>query len=307
MVDNTASTVPMLAPCGCPTEACRPFLLSVSIGGDLVRKSTALCLACGNTFTYETLPMPLPTVSESKPLVSALPSGTLVKYRQLGAAFRTRGENEAADAIIELAELLRAVDAALVSEHEAGCRMAKVVRQKNQALAAAEVEKTRLALEIVEAATALLRWIPVEEGLPTSGGHVLVFRHVMPGDPDTANIPPTGLHYVECAHYGADGFTVDGEDDYGPANVSHWMPLPAPPEKEPVVGRAEPAPPVEGNISFAIERIVPADDVDAVTGRRRHMLASHLAEMMSLLAGSFEESKIGSRDYRIRISVEPER
>ena len=277
-----------LAPCGCTPEKCRPELLHVSVLADLVRRYAIRCLACGNTFMTETPPLPVATMPEPETLVSALPSGTLVKYRQLGAALRTRGESDAADAILELTELLRAVDAALVSEHEGAIRMAEVVRRKNQALAAAEVEKTSLALQIVEAATALLRWIPVEERLPKRGTRVVV-AVADEGWDRTYEVVYFDTIFPPCG-----------------ARVTHWIPLPAPPEANPIVGRAEPAPPVEGSISFAIERIVPADDVDAVTGRRRHMLASHLAEMMSLLAGSLDEPRIGRRDYRIRISVEPE-
>lgn len=161
-----------------------------------------------------------------------------------------------------------------------------------------------LILALVSMARQAPRWIPVEERLPEPEKVVLVFLHVMPGDTDTFNIPPGGFHYVDTASLQAQGFIA--EEDYGPANVTHWMPLPAPPDEKPIVGRSEPAPPVEGRVEFVAERIVSAEEVDAVPGRRRHMLASHLSEMTSLLSGSLEESRIGRRDYRLRISVEPE-
>lgn len=64
-----------------------------------------------------------------------------------------------------------------------------------------------------------------------------------------------------------------------------------------------PNPPRTG---FRVERIVPAEDVDAVAGRRRHILASHVAQMAAEVSDSLKEKRISARPYRIRISVEPE-
>ena len=92
-----------------------------------------------------------------------------------------------------------------------------------------------LILSLVSMARRAPRWTPVEEGLPEDAAHVLIFRHVMPGDADTEGIPPAGYHYVDAAYYSTrQGFIPDGEEDYGPAErVTHWAPLPEPPEVKP--------------------------------------------------------------------------
>lgn len=142
-------------------------------------------------------------------------------------------------------------------------------------------------LALVAMARQAPRWIPVEERMPEDGANIVAW--------DAAK----GIRWVLRA------FPSAGDSGWI-AGTTHWMPLPEPPEETPILGRAEPAPSVPGRVSFAIERIVPAADLDAIRGRRHHLLCGHLAEMMHLLAGSLEEPKIGSHDYRIRISVEPE-
>lgn len=81
---------------------------------------------------------------------------------------------------------------------------------------------------------------------------------------------------------------------------------PLDPEPPPFVCHAESAPPIPGRVGFYVERIVPAEDVDAVAGRRRHILASHVSQMAGELSGSRKEEQIAARQYRIRISIEPE-
>lgn len=146
----------------------------------------------------------------AEPLVSGLPSGTLVRYRTLGAALRTRGEHEAADAILELTELLRAVDGALVSEHEAGLRMAEVVRKH------------------------VPRWIPVEERLPEPERPVLVAIDNGPRLPSYVEWEPyimcTGERWAPAG--GPLEWWTEGQG-YVLSGVTHWQPLPAPPETKP--------------------------------------------------------------------------
>lgn len=154
------------------------------------------------------------------PLVSSLPSGTLVRYRTLGAALRARGEHDAADAILELTEMLRSVDAALVSEHESALRMAKVVREKNAQLSAAEVEKTGLALTVIEAASAVPRWIPVEEGLPEPMGPLVL----------AAYHGGHGSTLALAYHDGSRWLLPDGRPR---DSVFLWQPIPEPPEPKP--------------------------------------------------------------------------
>ncbi len=147
----------------------------------------------------------------AEPLVTSLPTGTLARYRTLGAALRTRGEHDAADAILELTELLRSVDAALVSEHESALRMAKVVREK------------------------VPRWISVEERMPEESTDVLAF--VSEGERgDSAVVASrTGAEWATWgAHPEDDGLCYEslGRVTYVVARVTHWMPIPAPPEEK---------------------------------------------------------------------------
>ena len=68
------------------------------------------------------------------------------------------------------------------------------------------------------------RWIPVSERLPENGSHVIAF------------IPKGGF----CDHgkvtqlfYNSDSAMGDWSDDRGHYDcVTHWMPLPEPPEVE---------------------------------------------------------------------------
>lgn len=63
------------------------------------------------------------------------------------------------------------------------------------------------------------RWIPVNERLPKNFMNVLIWDKI---DGDTF----TG-HYSKY-----DGWTIDGwEDADEPFEITHWMPLPEPPEK----------------------------------------------------------------------------
>ena len=77
---------------------------------------------------------------------------------------------------------------------------------------------------------------------------------------------------TEWSTYGANedsdslGYTRLGRITYVIAEVSHWAPLPEPPEVSPapILGRAEPAPPVKGRVEFVAERIVSAEEVDGL-------------------------------------------
>lgn len=65
------------------------------------------------------------------------------------------------------------------------------------------------------------RWIPCSERMPKDGQDVLIWDNI-----DKTSF--TG-HYVWC-----DGWTVDGYDvNRFHFDITHWMPLPEPPEEEP--------------------------------------------------------------------------
>jgi hypothetical protein len=82
----------------------------------------------------------------------------------------------------------------------------------------------RIARKCIENAPAVNRWIPVEDALPESEREVLVY---VKGDFDNS-IPFITTAYINSDH--------DWESDYDgeviDSKITHWMPLPEPPEKE---------------------------------------------------------------------------
>lgn len=77
------------------------------------------------------------------------------------------------------------------------------------------------------------RWIPVTERLPDFEGSVLCMRK--------SYIHP-GMRHQEIMYVDEHGFS-NADDVYAEAgNVTHWMPLPAPPEEDsPIIAKASPA------------------------------------------------------------------
>lgn len=76
-------------------------------------------------------------------------------------------------------------------------------------------------------------WIPTEEKLPDSCGTYLVFGSIM--DADTECGVSFADFHADCGEF----FQVEGADPQL-AEITHWMPLPAPPSAP------EPAPPAPG-------------------------------------------------------------
>lgn len=99
-----------------------------------------------------------------------------------------------------------------------------------------EIEKLRGQNEQLREAAALVakesaellerRWIPVAERLPSCDNQVLV---VVSGKPKE-NITLAGA--VELATLYSDGWCLETWPEWTGANVTHWMPLPEPPEAE---------------------------------------------------------------------------
>ncbi len=63
------------------------------------------------------------------------------------------------------------------------------------------------------------RWIPVEERLPEEFATVLVVIST-----------PSGSHVSFMSRHAQDGFWQHADGDIDEINVTHWMPLPEPPE-----------------------------------------------------------------------------
>ena len=63
------------------------------------------------------------------------------------------------------------------------------------------------------------RWIPVEERLPEEFATVLVVIST-----------PSGSHVSFMSRHSQDGFWQHADGDIDEINVTHWMPLPEPPE-----------------------------------------------------------------------------
>lgn len=51
----------VFAPCGCPTETCRPEIVDASLEVDYARAFTFRCSKCSQTFTLRSAPFPFVT------------------------------------------------------------------------------------------------------------------------------------------------------------------------------------------------------------------------------------------------------
>lgn len=140
-------------------------------------------------------------------------------------------------------------------------------------------------LSLVAMARRAPRWIPVEERMPEDGTNILAYDaekkitwalRAYPSVPCPGWIPGT----------------------------SHWMAIPEPPETTPapILGRAEPAPPVEGRVGFVGERILAAEEVALFPSAFEY----HGEEMLCELTAALREKPLPDGAYRIRISIEPE-
>lgn len=84
---------------------------------------------------------------------------------------------------------------------------------------------------VIKAAPAVNRWISVEDALPERNGCYLVWRprFYIDGDRECAEATVCYFDGHDTWHdsYGVDFSRVLGKDD-----ITHWMPLPDPPESE---------------------------------------------------------------------------
>ena len=95
------------------------------------------------------------------------------------------------------------------------------LRGQNEQLREAAALVTKESAELLER-----RWIPVEERLPSGDELVLV---IVSGKPKK-NITLDGA--VELATLYSDGWCLETWPEWTGADVTHWMPLPEPPEVE---------------------------------------------------------------------------
>lgn len=93
------------------------------------------------------------------------------------------------------------------------------LRGQNEQLREAAALVTKESAELLER-----RWIPVEERLPSGDELVLV---IVSGKPKE-NITLDGA--VELATLYSDGWCLETWPEWTGADVTHWMPLPEPPE-----------------------------------------------------------------------------
>ena len=129
----------------------------------------------------------------------------------------------------ELAELLRQIKVETGSlmclgcgyEHNCGVHGCNIMHMAADALGNSSRHVETLQKEIERLRAQLPRWIPVEERLPEDPvKKVLVF------------VPHTHGDIVDAGRYlGADGWVLEGWHLTQNA-VTHWMPLPEPPEVE---------------------------------------------------------------------------
>ena len=84
-------------------------------------------------------------------------------------------------------------------------------------------------------------WISVDDRLPEMGEHyqsedVLVCIDYRPDDPDTTKDSDVSIDHVDFNCFGQGCFSCERDDprdgEPSPYFVTHWMPLPAPPEGE---------------------------------------------------------------------------
>ena len=84
-------------------------------------------------------------------------------------------------------------------------------------------------------------WISVKDRLPEMGEHyqsedVLVCIDYRPDDPDTTEDTYVSIDHVDFNCFGQGEFSCERDDPRGgepsPYFVTHWMPMPNPPERE---------------------------------------------------------------------------
>ena len=85
------------------------------------------------------------------------------------------------------------------------------------------------------------QWISVKDRLPEMGEHyqsedVLVCIDYRPDDPDTTEDTYVSIDHVAFNCFGQGGFSCERDDprdgEPSPYFVTHWMPLPEPPEED---------------------------------------------------------------------------
>ena len=95
----------------------------------------------------------------------------------------------------------------------------ETLRGQNEQLREAAALVTKESAELLER-----RWIPVEERLPDHDELVLVIASGKPKENITLD------EAVELATLYSDGWCLETWPEWTGANVTHWMPLPEPPE-----------------------------------------------------------------------------
>ena len=111
-------------------------------------------------------------------------------------------------------------------EHNCGVSGCAVMREAADRIANQNTHILALQKEIEKLRGQLPRWIPVEERLPDHDELVLVIASGKPKENITLD------EAVELATLYSDGWCLETWPEWVGAKVTHWMPLPEPPEVE---------------------------------------------------------------------------
>lgn len=90
-----------------------------------------------------------------------------------------------------------------------------------------DAEEFPESVALLRRVSARLEWIKVSDRLPEPGEKVLCYDAKY--GPGTPSVPP---EYVVCTYGQGGWWWTDTETGTQPMDVTHWMPLPPPPEGE---------------------------------------------------------------------------